>query len=206
MTENIWGDELAQPAREIIKYARLAWEKGFAGGTGGNISVRVGDRVLITATNSPLRETTPEQLILCGLDGTVLQAAPGQRPSKETAFHTAVYRQRDDARCVFHLHPPYSIVWGLTGAPLPMLTESARLKLKQVPLIPEGRPGTAELAEKVSRSVAEAPADTRAFFMRGHGILVTGSDPEDCFHTCELLEDSAKIAVLSRLTAAVEKA
>ena len=206
MTDNLWNGELAQPAREIIKYARRAWGKGFAGGTGGNISVRVGGRVLITATNSPLRETAPEQLILCSLDGAVLQAAAGQRPSKETAFHTAVYRERDDVGCVFHLHPPCSIVWGLTGEAMPMLTESARLKLKQVPLIPEGRPGTAELAEKVSRAVAESPEDTRAFFMRGHGILVMGSDPQDCFHTCELLEDSAKIAVLSRLMAVSNKA
>ena len=56
-----------------------------------------------------------------------------------------------------------------------------------------------ELAEAVTTSVVKAGPTTRAFFMREHGILAVGATAADCYHTCELLEDSAKIAVLDRL-------
>jgi L-fuculose-phosphate aldolase len=194
-----WRDTYARQVQDIIEYSEAAYQRGLVSGTGGNISTRCGEYIIITATNVPLRRVTPETLILCSLDGSPLDAAPGERPSKETGFHAAVYRARPDVKWVAHLHPVYSIVWGLQGLELPLLTESARLKLGQVPIIPVGTPGSKELAEAVTTSVVKAGPKTRAFFMREHGILAVGATAADCYHTCELLEDSAKIAVLDRL-------
>lgn len=117
----------------------------------------------------------------------------------ETRFHLGVYVQRPNIRCVIHAHPSFSIAWSLQRTPLPLHTESARLKLGTVPLIPDAPPGSPELARQVVQAVAQAPETARAFLMEGHGILVMGETVEDCFHRAELLEDSAKIAVFHAL-------
>lgn len=193
-----WRSAYAAEISEIIKYSAIAYRHGLVSGTGGNISVRCDNYIIITATNVPLREVTPEKLILCSSDGLTIDAAPNERPSKELGFHAAVFHARADAKWVAHLHPVYSIVWGLKGLDLPLLTESARLKLGHVPMIPTGTPGSKELADSVS-SVVKASPSAHAFLMREHGTLTLGATAADCYHTSELLEDTAKIAVLGRV-------
>ena len=95
-----WRDTYARQVQDIIEYSEAAYQRGLVSGTGGNISARCGEYIIITATNVPLRRVTPETLILCSLDGSPLDAAPGERPSKETGFHAAVYRARPDVKWV----------------------------------------------------------------------------------------------------------
>ena len=91
------------------------------------------------------------------------------------------------------------VLWTLQKKPLPLYTESAKLKLGEVPIVPDRAPGSTELADVVAETVAKASADTRAFLMEGHGILVMGKTMEECFDQAELLEDTAKIAFLQQL-------
>lgn len=91
------------------------------------------------------------------------------------------------------------MLWTLQKKPLPLYTESAKLKLGEVPIVPDRAPGSTELADVVAETVANASTDTRAFLMEGHGILVMGKTMEECFDQAELLEDTAKIAFLQQL-------
>lgn len=194
-----WETHYPDQVRDLIRFSRLIYDRGLVSAAGGNVSLRCGDHILITGSNVPLREVTPDSLVLCNLQGDVLEAPPGLRPSKETRFHLGVYIQRPEIGCVIHAHPSFSVIWSLQGTPLPLYTESARLKLGTVPLIPDAPPGSTELAHQVTQAVARAPQAVRAFLMESHGILVMGETAEDCFHQAELLEDSAKIAVFRAL-------
>lgn len=83
---------------------------------------------------------------------------------------------------------------------LPLYTESAKLKLVHVPLIPDGQPGSVDLAEKVLTAVSHTSEDTTAFLMEAHGVLILGETMENCFHQAELLEDSSQNCRLSETT------
>lgn len=195
----IWERNYRSEMEDIIRYSRLLYDKNLVSAAGGNVSERCGSEMLITASNAPLREITPDSLVLCDLKGAVIEKNHHLRPSKETLFHAGVYRVRPEVRCVIHVHPAYSVVWTLQKKPLPLYTESARLKLIDVPIIPDAAPGSQELAENVVRTVAAAPTNITAFLMEGHGILAMGGTMQECFHQAELLEDTAKIAVLQAL-------
>ena len=91
------------------------------------------------------------------------------------------------------------MLWTLQKKPLPLYTESAKLKLGEVPVVPDRAPGLEELADAVAETVANASAAAKAFLMEGHGILVMGQTMEECFDQAELLEDTAKIAFLQQL-------
>ena len=161
-----------KPADDIIRYSALVYQKGLVSAAGGNVSARLGGDMLITGSNVPLRAVTYEGLVLCDAEGHVKRAAQGLKPSKETRFHLDVYRLRPEINYIIHAHPTYSVLWTLQKKPLPLYTESAKLKLGE---------------------------DTRAFLMEGHGILVMGKTMEECFDQAELLEDTAKIAFLQQL-------
>ena len=195
----IWERNYRSEMEDIIRYSGLLYDRNLVSAAGGNVSERCGSDMLITASNAPLREITPDSLVLCDLKGAVIEKNQHLRPSKETLFHAGVYRVRPEVRCVIHVHPAYSVVWTLQKKPLPLYTESAKLKLIDVPIIPDAAPGSQELAENVVRTVAAAPADITAFLMEGHGILALGRTMLECFHQVELLEDTAKIAVLQAL-------
>ena len=191
-----WETTHQQKVDDLIRFSRLLYDRGLVSAAGGNVSVRCGDHVLITGSNISLREVTDDSLVLCDMEGNILEAPPGLRPSKETRFHLGVYKQRPEICCVIHAHPSFSIAWSLEKKPLPMYTESAQLKLENVPLIPDAPPGSPELARQVTQTVAQSPDTVHAFLMERHGILVMGETVQECFHQAELLEDTAKIAVL----------
>lgn len=195
----IWERNYRSEMEDIIRYSGLLYDRNLVSAAGGNVSERCGSDMLITASNAPLREITPDSLVLCDLKGAVIEKNQHLRPSKETLFHAGVYRVRPEVRCVIHVHPAYSVVWTLQKKPLPLYTESAKLKLIDVPIIPDAAPGSQELAENVVRTVAAAPANITAFLMEGHGILALGRTMQECFHQVELLEDTAKVAVLQAL-------
>lgn len=137
--------------------------------------------------------------MLCDENGTVLDAPPHLRPSKESAFHLGIYRIRPSAQYVLHAHPVFSTIWSMQNQELPLYTESAKLKLVHVPLIPDGQPGSVVLAEKVLTAVSHTSEDTTAFLRKLMAVLILGETMENCFHQAELLEDSAKIAVFQKL-------
>jgi L-fuculose-phosphate aldolase len=193
--ETSFKDELA----EIIKYSNLVYWRRLVSAAGGNISMRLGENVLITASNTALREVTADGVILCDRNGNVLEGNPALKPSKETMFHLAVYQSRPEIGAVIHAHPCYSTAFSISGEKLPLFTASAKLKLVDVPAIPEALPGSAELAENVRRAVSEEYPDAFAYLIRSHGILTMGRTLKDSFERAELLEDTAKIAILCKL-------
>ena len=144
-----WKESYSDQIENLISYSKLIYQHGLVSAAGGNISARCGRHVLITGSNIPLRAVTPEGLVLCDENGTVLDAPPHLRPSKESAFHLGIYRIRPSAQYVLHAHPVFSTIWSMQNQELPLYTESAKLKLVHVPLIPDGQPGSVDLAEKV---------------------------------------------------------
>ena len=155
--------------------------------------------MLITGSNVPLRAVTYEGLVLCDAEGHVKRAAQGLKPSKETRFHLDVYRLRPEINYIIHAHPTYSVLWTLQKKPIAPLHRVGKAQARRGAHRARPAPGSTELADVVAETVANASADTRAFLMEGHGILVMGKTMEECFDQAELLEDTAKIAFLQQL-------
>lgn len=188
-----------EQADKIIEYSKLAYNVKLVSAAGGNISARCGDYILITGTNVSLRNVVQNDLVLCDMARNIAESPSGIHPSKELGLHIGVYKVRPEIRYVVHLHPVFSILASLNWERLPLYTESAKLKLKNVPMISASAPGSDDLMKKVVSVVSSVSSDINAFLMEAHGILVMGETMENCFNQAELLEDSAKIAVFQNL-------
>ena len=191
--------DYTEQADNIVAFSRIVYERGLVSAAGGNLSARCGDNLLITGTNVPLRSVSRENLVLCDMKRNVLESPAKIKPSKELGFHIGVYASRPEINYVIHAHPNFAIIASLSMRTLPLYTESAKMKLKNVPIIPVGTPGSDDLMGKVVKAVSNYPHDITAFLMEAHGVLVAGETMEACFEQTELLEDSAKIAVFQKL-------
>ena len=133
----------------LIAAGRQLVEAGLSPGSSGNVSVRDGDRVLISGTGTSLGRLTPDGIAEVGLDGTHLG---GARSSKETPLHTAFYQREDGYRAVVHVHSPHAVAlaclepWAAHNA-VPPLTPYFVMRVGQTPLLPYRHPGDPALGD-----------------------------------------------------------
>jgi L-fuculose-phosphate aldolase len=191
---------IARFTEELVATCRKAFQRGLVGGAGGNISVRLPDRAeaLISATGVSLGDLTPSTVVRVDLAGQVLEAHEGCRPSKETGFHVCAYRLRPHVGAVVHLHPPFATAFAVRGKELPLVTDGAMLNLKQVPIVGHATSGSAELHRIVEDGLQRHP-EARAILMERHGMFSMGPNLTVAYNLADLVEDTAKIALLSRL-------
>lgn len=183
--------------KEIAKYSNLAYQRGLVSAAGGNVSAKHENLFLITAGGKSLRDITEEDIIIVDENSRIIEGKEGQKPSKETSLHIAIYKNRPDIDCVIHVHPSYCTAYSIRKKTVPILTASSRLKLKKVPLIGYANPGSEELARAVEECVKDNPEYVKAITLEAHGLLAWDKGFASCFDIAELVEETARVAFIS---------
>jgi len=193
-------DKISSYKRAIAQFSRLSYERGLVAARGGNLSIRVPgtERVLITPSGISLKDITPEIVIEVDIQGNLLKGKKDLKPSKETPFHTSIYRIRNDVMAIAHVHPPFSTALSLKDKPFPLLTAPGMVNLAKVRRVEFALMGTQELCDYVSEA-AKQNMDVKAFLLKGHGIIAMGSDLASAYYIADLVEDCAKVALLASL-------
>ncbi|HLU72367.1 MAG TPA: class II aldolase/adducin family protein [Nonomuraea sp.] len=166
---------------QLCAYGRRAVELGLVIGTSGNLSVRDGERVVVTPSGVALDRLTPEQCPVVDLDGYLLEG--DLLPSSETPMHLAIYRATG-AQAVVHTHSVFSTVVATTMTELPPVHYNALLLGGVVKVAEYATYGTDELAANV-RAALEGK---RAALMANHGGVTVGATLEEAFEATRLLE------------------
>ncbi len=173
---------------------RSLYDRGYAHGSSGNLSVRIEDGILVTPTGSSLGRLDPARIAKVGPDGALLAGDP---PSKEAFLHLAVYARRPSARAIVHLHCTCAVavsclVHADPGNVLPPLTAYHVMRVGALPLVPYFRPGDRALAQ----AVGEIAATHRAVLLANHGPVVSGKSLDDAIDSAEELEQTARLALM----------
>lgn len=170
------------PAELLAGAARRTAEEGLVVGTGGNLSVRDGDRLLVTATGVDLARCTADDVVAVGLDGTPTdRAAPA--PTSELALHLGVHADTG-AAAVVHVHAPWSTAAACALDELPVVHYQQLLLGGSVRVAPYATFGTPELAA----GVRAALAGRSAALMANHGAVVVGASLDQALERALLLE------------------
>jgi len=183
--------------KQLVKFSRLLYERQLVGAAGGNVSIKVKDRVFITAGGKSLRDIGEQDILEVDMEGVPVREYPDLKPSKETVLHLNVYKVRKDVDCVIHAHPAYTTSFAVKGKKIPMLTASSKLKLIDIPVIGYADPGSGELSQLVYEGVLEAGSSTSVILLEAHGLIAYAKGIENCFNIAELVEETAKISYIS---------
>lgn len=188
-------DGLDQMRETLCQVGKLLYVRGYCAANDGNLSVRVGDRLLITPSGVSKGRMTPDMLLVTDLEGRVLSG--DRHPSSEGKLHCTVYRHRPDVGAVVHAHPPVSTAFAVCrkGLTEPWLAELV-VGLGEVP-VTEGfaMPST----DQVPRSIEPFLADHNAVLLANHGAAAWGEDLWSAFDRLETVEHTAKILLNARL-------
>ncbi len=190
----------AQLREELCRVGRSLHGRGYVHGTTGNISARLADGFLITATDACLGELAPETLVKVDPAGVATAAA---RPSKTLALHLRIYAAEAEAHCIIHSHSTHLVAVSL-GAPddaarddlLPPITPYFVMKVGHVPLLAYRRPGDPATADAVATAIGQARsrgAPIRAVMLSRLGPNVWHQTPAAAMAVLEELEQTARL-------------
>ncbi|GKH49726.1 class II aldolase [Eubacteriales bacterium] len=198
----LWYDCYCDELEQMVHYAALGYQRCLTVASGGNISMRCKDGILISASGTTFRALTPEEILLVNLKGELIGASGERQPSKEMWLHLEIYRTYPDAVGVYHVHPRYITAYSVNGIQFPRVTSSARRKLSPSTLVREAPAGSPELLDHLREAIVVAGDEKfPIFILRAHGIITMGGTLRAAYESAELAEESAKIALLSQIAA-----
>ncbi|MDH7786049.1 ribulose-5-phosphate 4-epimerase/fuculose-1-phosphate aldolase [Ochrobactrum sp. 19YEA23] len=190
--------EEAKLRETICLMAKSMFDRGLTGGSSGNISARLSDgRLLVTPTGSSFGNLDPAKLSLFDQQGNFIG---GDKPTKEMPLHAAFYETRAaKTGAVVHLHSCHSVALSMLpdvdpDNMLPPLTAYSIMKLGKVKLLPYFIPGDPAMGDAI-RGLA---GKRSAVMLANHGPVVAAKDLEAAVYAVEELEETAKLAMLTR--------
>lgn len=172
---------LGQERAAVADACRRLAAEGLLIGTAGNVSVRVGDRVAVTATGAVLGRITADQVTVVDLDGAIV--AGTLRPTSELELHLGVYH-RYGTGAVVHTHAPMATAVSCVLDELPCIHYQLLALGGTVRVAPYATFGTPELAA----SVLDALDGRGAALMANHGAVTHAPTLEQAVEHALLLE------------------
>ncbi|ATW47876.1 class II aldolase/adducin family protein [Streptomyces xantholiticus] len=174
-------DDIAQAWQELVGTARRTASEGLVVGTSGNVSVRVGELVLVTPSGVPYDRLTARDTVAVDLDGK--QVLGDLRPTSELPLHLVLHRETD-ARAVVHTHAVHATAVSTLVTELPPIHYMTAALGGPVRVAPYALYGTAELAG----NMLHALSDRTACLLQNHGTVAHGDTLSQAYDRTAQLE------------------
>ena len=167
----------------LIGAGRQLSDWGLVIGSSGNLSMKVGEQILVSGSGTQLDHLTSDDLVLIDAGGGVIDGAA--QPTSETPLHLAVYAATD-ATAIAHTHATASAAISCVESELPSLHYLCVQLGGPVPVAPYATYGSDELAASV---VTALGAERFGALMANHGSITygTGDAPAALAQACERL-------------------
>ncbi len=180
-------------AEKIIETGKWILQKNLTWGTSGNISVRSGDQIFITASKTRMGNLKEEDITICDINGKIIS---GKKPSKELEMHLNIYRKRSNVQAIVHASPFYSTMCACSkmDCKTNLFIESMYYG-ENMTTVPYFHAGSKELAD----AVANACKNTHVILMENHGVLVYDTNLSECQAALEVIENVCKMNILAQI-------
>jgi len=163
---------------------------GLVSSSSGNLSIRMGDRIIITRRGSRLNCLDEHDLIETGI---TKNSRSTPLASSELPVHRAIYRETQ-ALAIVHAHPPHAVALSLNEKEITTNVEGLAL-MGPVPVIGwnmEIKPGC------LPDLIAQTLKQRRIIMVHGHGSFATGQLLEEAYNFTTALEQSCQVLCLLR--------
>lgn len=182
--------------KEIARFMRRLYNHGLTTTSGGNISKRISDEIiLITPTATDKGTMRWNDVGIMNITGENL--TPDLKPSIESEMHLSIYRKRKDITAIVHAHPVVATSFTAMKCKIQTdLTAEAAAILGEPFLVPYALMGTRDLAKTASENILNSDI----LLLENHGILTVGSSLLQAFDKIEVLENAAKMTLIVEMT------
>jgi L-fuculose-phosphate aldolase len=182
--------------KEVACFMRRLYKQGLTTTSGGNISVRVTDDiVVITPSATDKGRMRWKEVGIMTIIGENL--TPELKPSIEFDMHLSIYKKKKEVKAIVHAHPVFASAFTSMKCKINTnLTAEARAILGDPVVVPYALMGTGELANLAAENILHSDI----LLLENHGILTTGSNLLQAFDKIEVLENVAKMTLIVEMT------
>jgi L-ribulose-5-phosphate 4-epimerase len=188
-------EEVLDANLELVRRGLVVYTFGNASGIDRNEGL-----VAIKPSGVPYEELKPEHMVVCDLEGTVVDTK--LRPSSDLPTHLELYRRFPNIGGVAHTHSEYATAWAQAEAPIPCFgTTHADYFHGPVPVTPRLTnseiTGEYELetGKVICRTFAKLDPDSvPAVLVAGHAPFCWGPNAAAAAHNAVILEYVARMA------------
>ncbi len=177
---------------EFVQCGRSLYERGYATGAAGNMSLVLPDNTVITTpTGSCLGTLDVDELSKVDMSGNLIE---GPRATKEVKLHLAVYRQNPDFKAIVHLHSTYATAYSCLDSinvedAIKPFTPYVVMRMGKVKVVPYHKPGSDSLVADLE-SIAKG---YKAFLLANHGPVIAGKTLTEALNNAEELEATCRL-------------
>ena len=184
-------EEEAMILTQFQTVGRDLFTRGLVSSNSGNLSIRLGERIIITRRDSRLGCLQEHDLIETGISKND-RATP--LASIELPVHRTIYQQTS-ALAIVHAHPPHAVALSLTETEIVPNDAEGFPIVGPVPVLGwhmEVRPGG------LADIIAQALKQHRIVMVHGHGSFAIGQLLEEAHNCTTTLEESCRVICLLR--------
>lgn len=185
------GESWERLVEEFAGVGRTLFAAGLNNSHSGNLSVRLGDSIVITRRGAMLAELTSQDLIAVGLkhDDSGIALA-----STEVKVHRGIY-ESTSALAIVHTHPRSAIALSLEGGDIVPVDVEGRYYFKRIPVLEvEQAIGSRELEKELPDLLKDFPI----VIVKGHGAFAVGGNLEEGLQISHAMEWSCDIILRCR--------
>lgn len=188
---------------DVARYTRIFYEKGYSPAKdGGDISIRDPEEGLVYICPKPgglldivnwgvLRA---DDVVVIDMDGNIISSDNNVLPTIEYKMHLAIYKARPEINAIIHAHAANSGTFAIAGKDIPMICTEMYNLAGGVKCAEFGKAGSDDLAEKMLDALGD---NRRGALLKNHGTVALGTDIDDAFYCADLIEKSARVAILA---------
>jgi L-fuculose-phosphate aldolase len=170
---------------------RALFSRGLVSSSSGNLSIRMGEHLIITRRGCNLGDIQENDLVETGISKNDRNTPMA---SVELPVHRAIY-QHTQARAIVHAHPPHLVALSMAERAIASEHLENFGALGPVPVIGwdmEVKPGG------LADYIAEALQTNRIVVVRGHGSFAVGQIMDEAYDCTTSLEEACQILCLMK--------
>lgn len=173
----------------LIHACRQMNALGINQGTSGNISVRDGDRMLISPSATPYDQIEPDMVASMPINADYGSWNGPKKPSTEWRFHLDIMRARPEVNAIVHSHPTFATVLAIAGRDIEACHYMmAAFGSTNIRCAPYATFGTKEL----SVHAVAALEDRMGCLLANHGMIALGENLDKAMWRAVELETIAR--------------
>lgn len=177
---------------EFRRIAQKLWEEGLVWSHGGDLSMRAGDKILITKKGAMLADLHELDILEVGMENGENDKAA----SLELVVHRAIYKSTPH-NAIIHAHPPMAVALSITENKIVPQDAEGSAEFKAAPIIKTRDTIGSEEASRILPTYLNG--GNVVAMIKGHGSIAVGADLESAYKVTSCLENSCNIIFNLRL-------
>ena len=198
-------DEIVKPREVIIELMDLMAKKAYTDYSGGNMALRVIDKIYITQRHSAEKyrwKLRPDDIIMTDNNGNVLEGKK-EKITREGTLHFSILQKFPELNCTLHGNTFYSPLLVSAGIKIVAATEVAEYyNIEEIPSTPEEVEMLSDEETNIVLNYFEELKKRNqalAVIFPLHGIIVAAKDHNEAFSLIDAIEINSKFILFKEL-------